>query len=340
MMKNGATISDIAKQTGVSSATVSYVLNETPGKSISQQTRRRVLDCARALHYVPNHSAQHLKRKRSDCIAVRLTSNLMDTRFYSFLQGIRAYLEPRGYRILLCNDEASGGIQNYVTACLNHQADGVLYIPSLGEGISEEAMELIRQNDIPMAYLDYMGEDSTINSVSFHYFNSTYLRARHMAEQGIRKILYVRPTLENEKETLRQQGVYAAAKAVPGLEITVAPIEERDYAQRDKDEVPFFSMPSPYVGILRKILEDLPPDGAVLCAHREIQAIVTRLLFEQELLQPGPLPWYQRTLSYHFPHHLGGAECARSLVSAIENPGRVRKLTLEPELDFWLPNSL
>ena len=57
-MENRATIKDIASAAGVSVATVSYIMNNTPGKTISDQTRNRVLAVAEELHYVPNTSAQ------------------------------------------------------------------------------------------------------------------------------------------------------------------------------------------------------------------------------------------------------------------------------------------
>lgn len=58
-----ATSADVAKRAGVSRATVSYVLNDRPDQSIPESTRRRVLQAARALSYVPNASARALRGK-------------------------------------------------------------------------------------------------------------------------------------------------------------------------------------------------------------------------------------------------------------------------------------
>lgn len=55
-----ATAADIARAVGVSRATVGYVLNDTPGQTISQATRERVLESARRLGYRPRAAAQAL----------------------------------------------------------------------------------------------------------------------------------------------------------------------------------------------------------------------------------------------------------------------------------------
>ena len=57
--------SDVARRAGVSRATVSYVVNDRPDKTISAGTRRRVLDAVRELGYVPSATAAALSAGRS-----------------------------------------------------------------------------------------------------------------------------------------------------------------------------------------------------------------------------------------------------------------------------------
>jgi DNA-binding LacI/PurR family transcriptional regulator len=63
-----ATSTDVARAAGVSRATVSFVLNDTPGQSIPSETRRRVLDAARSLRYQPSAAARALRSGRSDLV--------------------------------------------------------------------------------------------------------------------------------------------------------------------------------------------------------------------------------------------------------------------------------
>ena len=56
-------IKDVAKEAGVSTTTVSYVLNRHPGETISAETTQRVQDAARRLNYVPNLNARSLSHE-------------------------------------------------------------------------------------------------------------------------------------------------------------------------------------------------------------------------------------------------------------------------------------
>lgn len=69
-MKNHITIKDVAKEAGVSVATVSYVINERSDKRISDKTRKKVLQVIHLLGYVPNQSAKALATSRSGMIAL------------------------------------------------------------------------------------------------------------------------------------------------------------------------------------------------------------------------------------------------------------------------------
>lgn len=63
-----ATSADVARAAGVSRATVSYVLNDTPGQKIPAETRRRVLEAAARLEYAPSAAARALRSGRSDVV--------------------------------------------------------------------------------------------------------------------------------------------------------------------------------------------------------------------------------------------------------------------------------
>ena len=63
-MGKRVTLKDIATAAGVTTATVSYVLNDTPGQKIAPETRERVLKAARELSYVPNSAARTLRARR------------------------------------------------------------------------------------------------------------------------------------------------------------------------------------------------------------------------------------------------------------------------------------
>src|SRR5690606_40625123 len=61
-------MSDVARLAGVSQTTVSFILNDTPGSNIPQDTRDRVLAAVRELDYRPNVSARNLRRRSTNLI--------------------------------------------------------------------------------------------------------------------------------------------------------------------------------------------------------------------------------------------------------------------------------
>ena len=71
VMKNiRVTMKDVAKEAGVSTATVSYVLNYSNTERISHETRMRVFEAVNKLKYVPNMTAKSLASKRSFLVAI------------------------------------------------------------------------------------------------------------------------------------------------------------------------------------------------------------------------------------------------------------------------------
>ena len=80
-MAKRVTLKDIARAADVTTATVSYVINNTPGQSIAAETRERVQRAARELNYVPNSAARALRRRRSGCVGVVAKKNLAVPRF-------------------------------------------------------------------------------------------------------------------------------------------------------------------------------------------------------------------------------------------------------------------
>src|ERR1700754_4834591 len=79
------TAADVARVAGVSRATVGFVLNRTPGQTISASTRERVLEASVRLGYRPNSAAQALASGRSRVILFVLPDWPIEYRFRSFL---------------------------------------------------------------------------------------------------------------------------------------------------------------------------------------------------------------------------------------------------------------
>lgn len=96
-----ATSADVAREAGVSRATVSYVLNNTPGQAISDATRDLVLAAARKLGHVPNAPARSLRRGRSDIVMVLVRDFSLPYVLGALLRRLDAAFARRGYVMLV-----------------------------------------------------------------------------------------------------------------------------------------------------------------------------------------------------------------------------------------------
>ncbi|GGV19201.1 LacI family transcriptional regulator [Actinomadura cremea] len=94
------TSSDVARAAGVSQTTVSFVLNNRPGQSIPEETRRRVLDAARRLDYRPHASARALAAGRSDIVLLSIPDLPIGQGISRFVEGLAAALADHGLTLV------------------------------------------------------------------------------------------------------------------------------------------------------------------------------------------------------------------------------------------------
>jgi DNA-binding LacI/PurR family transcriptional regulator len=95
-----ATSTDVAREAGVSRATVSFVLNETPHQKISAETRNRVREAASRLQYAPSAAARTLRKGRSDIVLCLLPHAPLGAQFGGFLGELSARLALDGFTLL------------------------------------------------------------------------------------------------------------------------------------------------------------------------------------------------------------------------------------------------
>ncbi|MEZ0091628.1 LacI family DNA-binding transcriptional regulator [Streptacidiphilus sp. EB129] len=98
------TSADVARRAGVSRATVSYVLNDTAGGRVSEQTRARVRAAADELGYVPHAAARSLRAGHTGIVLLTIPEVVFGPLFTTFLSELRAGLRDRGYTTVIYGD--------------------------------------------------------------------------------------------------------------------------------------------------------------------------------------------------------------------------------------------
>lgn len=149
MAKRSVSIYDIAKLAGVSTATVSNVLNQKG--SYSAKTRDLVLGIAREQGYVANFAAKSLREASTKTIAL-LTPDVSNDFFSTLVLKVEGLLRAAGYASYICNTANDDEREDeYVRGLISKQVDGIVYIG----GATSEPIQVAA--DLPVVHIDHTG---------------------------------------------------------------------------------------------------------------------------------------------------------------------------------------
>lgn len=144
-------LSDLAEQAGVSTATVSRVLNGKPG--VASSTRQAVLAALDVLGY----ERPSLLRGRSAGLVGLIVPELTNPVFPAFAQAIESILAQRGYTPLLCTQAPGGTTEDeYVSTLVDHSVDGIVFISGLhaDSRADHSRYELLRSQGVPIVLVN------------------------------------------------------------------------------------------------------------------------------------------------------------------------------------------
>lgn len=193
-MSKRVTVRDIAKVAGVSVASVSNVLNGVD--KVSEETRERIIQVMLDLDYHPNLVARSLSKRKSDMIGLLLpitdegpssTSLLLrDNPFYGeLLSGVEAKASEYGYDVLIKGIRSGESCRDWI---LKRNLDGAIFLGNYSEVLSEEMQGLGKR----LVLVDCYDEGTQIHStIGIDDENGGYLAAKHLLENGHRKIALV-----------------------------------------------------------------------------------------------------------------------------------------------------
>lgn len=124
-MSKKITMTDIAKEVGVSQTLVSFVLSGKNDMGISTDTKTRVLNTARRLGYCSNAASQMLKLGRSGCIVLCFTDAQKDISA-EFLGAVCKSLRKFGYELIIHFPDEASDSEHCIQLVKDGKADGVL----------------------------------------------------------------------------------------------------------------------------------------------------------------------------------------------------------------------
>lgn len=210
-------IKDVARRAGVSSATVSRVLNA--GNGVSEERRARVLEAVVELGYQPNRVARNLRRKRTDIIGV-VVSDIENPHFTRAVRVIEDAAFARGYRVLLCNtDETPAKQASYLEMLAAERVRGAIVVPA---DPADATISLLLDMDIPIVAFDREVTDGRADAVTADNVTAGLRATEFLLERGHTEIGFIAGRLEIQTGAERKHG-YELAMVARGLEPHSAP---------------------------------------------------------------------------------------------------------------------
>jgi LacI family transcriptional regulator len=177
------TIREVALLAGVSTATVSHVINNT--RYVSPEVRQRVQDAMQALNYRPNVLARSLRRGETNTLGLILPDSA-NPFFAEIGRAIEAVAFQHGYNVILGNSENElSKEQVYVDVLLNKQVDGLIFVAAGDHSPSLE--ELVRRG-VPVVVVDRHLRGLDVDTVLTDNLQGGLTATRHLLELGHRRI--------------------------------------------------------------------------------------------------------------------------------------------------------
>lgn len=203
-----ASIHDVAKEAGVSVATVSKVINNYP--DVSDKTRKKVSQTIKDLKYHPNVAARGLVKGRSWTVGVFVTSPFTNPFVTELLEGIKTALQNSGYDLVLLSTRFDDDSYSFVEHCLSRNVDGVV---GFGVDRDDPHLEELLKSDIPTMFVDADIRGPRAGYITTENKAGTMQAVAHLAELGHSRIAYISGELDNAVGALRHEGYLEGMKA-------------------------------------------------------------------------------------------------------------------------------
>ncbi|MCX5733919.1 MAG: LacI family DNA-binding transcriptional regulator [candidate division NC10 bacterium] len=179
------TISDVARQAGVSLATVSHVLNKR-STHVGGATRTRVLQVIREMGYRPSAVAQSLAARRTSTIGL-IVADVADPFFAPIAMGVEQAAERQGYGVLLCQASSLAAERRYAAVLEAKRVDGVIVASHSVRRPNAHLLALVERG-IPMVAVNRPLQPGSVDWVGFDYAGAAVAAVAHLVNLGHRTL--------------------------------------------------------------------------------------------------------------------------------------------------------
>ena len=144
-----ATMRDVAREAGVSTATISHVINNT--RFVEKETKNKVLRVMKKLSYYPNSAAQSLRSKKTKVIGL-IVPDISNFFFTNMIKGIENTLKKYGYTLILSDSDENLEIEKEQIKVFNAKSvDGLIVAPASGD---HSFLKKLLNRNSPIVFVD------------------------------------------------------------------------------------------------------------------------------------------------------------------------------------------
>ena len=329
------TIKQVAAAAGVSTQTVSRVINNRP--DVAQETRQRIQQVIEDLGYQPSALARSLIQQRSFTLGV-VTAGLKYIGPSRTLSGITSQAEKMDYTLLLkeLSRFDTENAKPIVKALLSRHVDGIVWaVPEVGDN-HRWVDTALTEIPIPIVFLT-MEEYPHLSIVHYDNFLGGKMATQHLLERGYRQIGHISGPLDWWESRQRKAG-WQAALAQFGIEVYESHCTEGNWSSSSADIA------------FRQLLAQYPEMDAVFVANDQMALSVLQIACRENITIPSQLGVVGfdglAETSYYWPplttvvqdQHLLGCTAVEEIVRLIgetrgqEIPSGPRTIVLTPEL--------
>jgi LacI family transcriptional regulator len=326
-MTRRVTMSDVAREAGVSLMTVSRVVNDK--HDVSAATRQRILQVIERLDYRPSGIARGLATQRTRTMGL-VVPDIANPFFSDLARGAEHEAYARGYSVFLCNTEEDPQREHSVLQSLeDKRVDGVVLCSSR-LGHDELRAALAHHSAVVLVNLPL--DEDHVGTVLIDDVTGGYIATQHLLQAGHRAVGFLAGPPTSQSSRQRAKG-YQAALTAAGLPYNAA----------------WAAFCSPMVkgaqATARAVLKDHPELTALFCYNDLVAVGVLQACTELGRRVPGDLAVVgyddiplaalvtPPLTTCRVPRYELGVQAMRLLLDHIDGcPGECKEVMLQPEL--------
>lgn len=204
----------MAKHLGVSTALVSYVVNNKEKQArVSVAMAKKIRKAIQELNYQPNQIAKSLKHGKTHTIGL-IVADISNPFFSNIARIIEDEAKKHGYVVIFgSSDENADKSQDLINVLLNRQVDAFIIAPAAN---TEKQVKELKKKNVPFVLIDRYFKDVEADMVHTNNFQASYKAVEHLIKNGRKKIgmvaydtelPHMQERINGYKEALRTHGI-------------------------------------------------------------------------------------------------------------------------------------